>query len=124
MFKWLNRLVKLAILLVVIALIFDFHYKGRSSRDYAWDYGKKAFAYLYERGRALVGKDLEEIAPKSISDIPGKLKEITGISEKDANEKAKAEVKSEDKSLDKGDNLTDEDREALKKLLEKKSQKK
>jgi hypothetical protein len=120
MFKWFHRLVRLAILLVVIALIFDFHYKGRSSRDYALEYGKKAFTYLYGRAKALMGKDLEEITPKSISEVPEKLKELAGANEKKADTPPSSKEK--DSSSSKGDDLTDEDRAALKKLLEEKSQ--
>jgi len=119
MLRWLNRLIKLAILLVVIALIFDLHYKGRSSRDYAWEYGKKASAYLYDRFKALVGKDLDEIRPKSLSEIPAKVKEIAGVGGTDAEPKA-----TDNKPGEKGSGLTEEDREALRKLLEQKSQKK
>ncbi|MFO1520433.1 MAG: hypothetical protein U1F57_12355 [bacterium] len=128
MFKLFNRLWKLALILVAVALIFDFHYKGRSTRDYAKEYGMKAFHWAYGFTKGLIGKDIEDL-PKTFKDLPDQLK--SGGAEKPkpvelskgpaptAKEEAAAKP-AEAKPNEKQDSITPEDREALKKLLEKK----
>src|SRR4029434_5522465 len=77
MIKSIRTIVKIALILVVVALVLDLHYKGKSSRQYAKEYGQKAFQYLHQVYKNLVGKDLEELTPKSLSDLPNKVKSLT-----------------------------------------------
>src|SRR4029450_10875461 len=77
MIKSIRTIVKIALILLVVALVLDLHYKGKSSRQYAKEYGEKAFQYLQRAYKNLVGKDLEELTPKSLSDLPKKVKSLT-----------------------------------------------
>src|SRR4030095_3833937 len=137
MFKHLRTLLKVAILLIAVALILDLHYKGKSSREYAKEYGQKAFQYLHRAYKNLVGKDLEELAPKSLSDLPKKVKSLTEDPDKknvsppsDFTTPAKEEISKLSPpsaapvpANPQNDGLTEQDRERMRKLLEEKMQK-
>src|SRR5215467_12229910 len=86
MIKLIRRLVKIAVLLIAVALILDVHYKGKSARQYAKEYGEQAIQFVYRTYKNLVGKDLEDITPKSISDIPTKIKQLGSEADKDKKE--------------------------------------
>ncbi len=122
MFKTLTTLFKIACLFLVVALVLDLRYQGKSARKYAQEYGTLAFEWAYENAKGLVGKDIEDLAPKSVVEIPSKLKELAG---EGSNQKVppqnKPKVTSESVPAQKTDGLTDKDREKLKKLVQEKA---
>ena len=129
MIKWIRRLVKIAVLLVIVALILDVHYKGKSARQYAKEYGEKAVQFVYRTYKNLVGKDLDELTPKSLSEIPTKIKQLGSETEnKSPSSPSKKEVlqdslsqKPSGPSHPPDEGITHEDQEKLKQLLEQKS---
>lgn len=122
MFKLFKRIFQIAILFIIFALIFNLKYNGTSSRTYAEEYGTKVFAYLYQLGKNLIGKDLKEIGPEILPTVKEKFKEFSNEPQK---EKPSQEgVKKNEPKKQSQDKLTDEDREKLNKLLKEKSQKK
>lgn len=122
MFRLFKRIFQIAILFIIFALIFNLKYNGTSARTYAEEYGTKAFAYLYQLGKNLVGKDLKEIGPEIIPTVKEKFKEFGNDVE---NEKSSKEtVKKNEPKKTSQDKLTDEDREKLNKLLKEKTEKK
>jgi hypothetical protein len=129
MIKWIRRLVKIAVLLIAVALILDLHYQGKSARQYAKEYGEKGVQWVYRTYKNLVGKDLEDLTPKSLSDIPAKIKQLGSETEnKNSPPALKKEVLQENPSQKQqgssgspDDGITHEDREKLKQLLEQKS---
>lgn len=137
MIKSIRTIVKIALILLVVALVLDLHYKGKSSRQYAKEYGEKAFQYLQRAYKNLVGKDLEELTPKSLSDLPKKVKSLTEDPDKKelvaptnlapaAKEELSKVAPSNAPAIPsnpQNDGLTEEDRQRMKKLLEEKMQK-
>jgi|GEM_PF-2426459 len=137
MIRHIRTLVKIVLILVVVALVLDLHYKGKSSRQYAKEYGEKAIQYLHRTYKNLVGKDLEELTPKSLSDLPKKVKSLTEDPDKkditvpsNITTPSKEEVSKLNPSgaapvppNPKIDGLTDEDRARMQKLLEEKMKK-
>ncbi len=112
MFTFVKKILKITLVLVAIAVIFDFHYQGKSAREYARIYGWEALSYLYTQAKSLVGKDIEDLAPKSFKQLPGQIEALLP---------SQSESK---KSVPlKGDALTPQDREALDKLLKEKLKK-
>jgi hypothetical protein len=114
MFGLVRKLIKLAILIVVIALIFNFQYKGKPARQYAREYGLKygeqLAQYIYHQVKGIINKDMGE--------------EIEKIKSSDGNSpvvQTDTAVSHQDAPPPKKDGITDQDRETLKKLLEQKS---
>ncbi len=142
MFRWIYRLIQLAFLLIAVALFFNFRYQGKPAREYGWEYGTQAYYYITQKAQELTGRDIEDFKPKSLSEIPDKLKELVGegksslpkLELKPSNppseipEKKKEEVKASSKTETRSftspptsDHLTEKDRENLNKLMLQKS---
>ncbi len=131
MYKFIKSLIKLALLLLAIALVFDLHYQGQSIRALAKEYGVKVTSWLYEQGKSLVGKDLKDLTPSSLPKLENTLKSlensIEGDGKKDNVKKNLEGNKDQSKRLEsqkaneaKLDQLTPEDRAKLKELLDQK----
>ncbi|MBL7685711.1 MAG: hypothetical protein JNK65_06730 [Deltaproteobacteria bacterium] len=147
----MSRIIKLVVLLAIVAVALDLHYQGRSARDYAKEYGLKLVDFVYTQGKSLVGKDLSEMTPKTLSDLPKHLKlEDSKTKQETVRKDSPVQEKQEDKkeiqvqkkeltssvaesipstrpvskpASSKNDQLTNDDRESLKKLLEEKNKK-
>ncbi len=119
MFKLISWIFKIALLLVVVALLLDLKYQGKSSRDYASEYGWKAASMIWGEAKKMKGKELGDI-PKSLPSLPevsGKLKEVTD--KLNGTEAAKPKVSAPAAA----DHISKKDREELKKLLDDKAKK-
>lgn len=123
MIRWIKKLFKLALLLVVVALIFNFQYRGKSARQYALEYGLPAVEWVYEKIKWLINKDVTEIVPKSVPDLKEKAKEVQKeIYSVMPNGKGETQVQNKGlaESKPRQDSITNQDREKLKQLLERK----
>ncbi|MBF0493291.1 MAG: hypothetical protein HQM15_11015 [Deltaproteobacteria bacterium] len=117
MFKLIRWAFKIALLLIVAALLLDLKYQGKSAREYASEYGWKAASLVWGEAKKMKGKDLGDL-PKSLPSLPDmseKLKEVTN--KLNANDPSK----SKDETPSTSDHLSNKDREELKKLLENKA---
>lgn len=134
MYKFIKNVLKLALVLLAIALLLDLHYQGRSIRQWSKEYAWKASAWIYEKGKSWVGKDLKDLTPSSMPKIEKALKFIESDSNKDEKkEDVKKSLEGSDASKDQSrkpesskanltklDQLTEQDRAKLKELLEQK----
>jgi len=133
MFKLIKTILKLALLLFIVALIFDLHYQGRSIRHWSKEYAWKLSSFLYEKGKALVGKDLKDLTPSSFPQLqdtlkslgneaeePEKKKEIKKFLEGEPSKGSSKKTETLNSNMTKLDQLSDQDRAKLKKLLEQK----
>lgn len=134
MYNLIKKIIKIVILLLVIALVFDLHYQGQSIRQWSKDYGVKISAWLYDKGKDLVGKDLKDLTPSSLPRLEKSLKSLTNDADqpekKNEVKKSLEDAAPKDQSMKaetqrsnvtKLDQLTDQDRAKLKELLEQKS---
>lgn len=137
MYKLIKNVIKLSLLLLAVALVFDLHYQGQSIRKWAKDYGLKITAWTYEQGKNLVGKDLKDLTPSSLpKGLEDSFKALensidNGNEKKDVKknlEGGKDESKNQSKKPEttkanaaKLDQLTDADRAKLKELLDQKA---
>lgn len=134
MWKLIKNFVKVLLLLLIIALVFDLHYQGKSIRELAKDYGWKIASWLYTEGKSLVGKDLKDLTPSSISpklentlkildnEADSKKNDVKKALEDNKNENKDQSKKSETQpsNVTKLDQLTEQDRAKLKELLDQK----
>ena len=105
----MKRIFQIVVLFILVALILNLKYNGKSARSYAEEYGKKFFNSLYKFGKGLVGKDLKEIGTDLLPTMKEKFQEF------DENKTPSKESQ---------DRLTDQDRRRLEKLLKEKGGKK
>lgn len=119
MFKLIKRLIQIAILFIIFALIFNLKYNGVSTRIYAEEYGKKIFNYLYHLGKSLVGKDLKEIGPEILPTVKEKFEELSN--ETLNKTLPKESLKKNEPKKEPQDKISNEDRKKLEKLVKEKS---
>ena len=109
MFRLIKNLIKITLLFIAVALILNLRYQGRSARDYAEEYGLKVFQWAYQKSKTLNNKDVEQLIPEATTQLK---KEVESLMNKSDNSlKTKPESQ-------KADQLTAQDRERLKKLVE------
>ena len=107
MFKFIKRILQITLLFILVALILNLKYNKKSAREYASEYGKKIFNSIYQFGKGLVGKDLKEIGSDLLPTVKKTFKEFD-----------------EKNTPSSQDQLTDQDRKKLEKLLKEKGGKK
>lgn len=119
MFRLIKRLFQIALVAAIVALVFDFKYQGKSSRDYAWEYGEKGLRKMYEWGKSLSGKDVEELAPRFLPKLREKISPSNPPEKKSENAKKEARPKA---SPTPKEGIEEQDREKLKTLVEEKKE--
>ena len=132
--KWSFRIL---IFFLVAALLLDWRFRGISSRQYAQDLAWKVAGVVWKEAKSLKGKNIEDLAPKSIPSIPEMKQSFENLkdkfSESEESKKKNSESKKSTPSNKKEDsknktekdpspkeNVSTEDREKLKKLFEEK----